>query len=201
VTEQLNRIASELTELQNAVARLIATSRDHDGQLQSLQRRLGELAAQSRDGAGSVPPGFAPSPRPPAAAPAPSVRASAVAELYQAGLAKVRAGDYDAAVLILYDLVANHPGDPLRESAQLLIADIYYRQKDFRGAVAEVEGLLAAVPNGSRTPDALLKLGLSLRGLGDEPRARQTWERIVKEYPTSAAAREARVLLRGARPS
>jgi tol-pal system protein YbgF len=203
LAEQITRIAADLSELQNAVARLIVTSRDQEGQLQSIQRRLSELAAQSRDGLGAVPGGFAPSPRSPGQAPAPPVSMTTTAtpeELYQAGLAKYRAGDPDGAVLIFYDLVASYPAHPLRESAQFMVADIFYTQKDFRAALAEFEALLAAVPTGPRTPDALLKIGLCQRGMGNEAPARRAWERIVKEYPGSVAARQARVLLRGQRP-
>lgn len=199
---QMTRIAAELSELQNAVARLIATSRDQEGQLQALHRRVSELAAQSRDGVGSIPRGFAPSPRTPrppetSAPGGPTPTAATPNDLYQAGLAKFRAGDLDAAVLIFYELIANHPTHPLRESAQFLVGDIFYAQKDLRAALAEFEGLLAAVPNGAKAPDALVKIGLCQRGLGDEAGALKTWERVLKEFPKTTAARQARVLLRG----
>lgn len=202
LVEQVSRIANELSELQNAVARLIAASRDQEGQLQALHRRVSELAAQSRDGVGSIPRGFAPSPRtqppqPDASAPAGPVPGTTAEDLYRSGLAKLRAGEPDGAVLILYELVANHPTHPLRESAQFVVADIFYSQRDLRGALAEFEGLLAAVPRGQKTADTLLKIGLCQRGLGDEAGAQSTWGRLVKEHPNTTAARQARVLLRG----
>lgn len=206
LVEQVTRIAAELSELQNAVARLIATSRDQEGQLQALHRRVSELAAVSRDGVGSTPRGFAPSPKPagPTAEPsgegASSPTATGPQELYQTGLAKFRAGELDAAVLLFYELIANYPTHPLRESAQVLVGDVFYAQKDLRGALAEFEGLLAARPTGPKAPDALLKLGLCQRGLGDEAGAQKTWERLMKEHPNTPAARQARVLLRGRGP-
>jgi TolA-binding protein len=262
--DHLARIASELTEIQNAVAKLMMSARQHDDQLLYLQRRLSELENQTR-GRSSVPPGFAPSagvpaplppppaapmppvavapvaPPPPPSAPAastlppvsvpraetprtssplpavaaratpapsrptgttatPSAGSGSTAEaLYQSGLAKYQSGELDAAVVTLYEVVANHPGDPARERAQLLVGEIFLAQKDYRGAVAELEGLIAAVPSGTRVPDALLKLGMAHRFLGDESKARRAWERIVKEYPSSAPARQARTLLKGAR--
>jgi len=119
--------------------------------------------------------------------------------LYQAGLEKYQAGDLDAAVVTLYEVVANFPKEPARERAQLLVGEIFLEQKDYRGAVAELESLITAVPTGSRVPDALLKMGMAHRSVGDEPRARRAWERLVKEYPASAAARQARTLLKAAR--
>src|SRR5437879_7805511 len=45
LAEQVARIAGELSELQNAVAKLIAASRQQDDQLTFLRRRLEELEA------------------------------------------------------------------------------------------------------------------------------------------------------------
>jgi len=72
-----------------------------------------------------------------------------------------------------------------------------YGRKDYRGALAEFEALLTAAPAGAQTSDALLKIGLCQRALGDREEARRTWERVVREFPESVAARQARVLLRG----
>jgi tol-pal system protein YbgF len=203
-------VATELAELQNAMAKLMTAARQHDDQLLYLTRRINELDAQNRGRGGS---GFAPPPsaaapslppvgtvlvpppsRGPAAGPPPP--ASAADDLFQTATAKYQAGDLDAAVIMMYDLIATYPTHPLRERAQYLVADIFYTQKDLRGALVEFEALLAAVPGGARVPDALLKVGLCQRGLGDEARARRAWERVVREYPSTTAARQARALLR-----
>ena len=237
--DQLARIASELVELQNAIAKLMMNARQHDDQLLYLQRRLGDLENQMR-GRGQAAPTLPPSaampaplppppfagpplvtppattprvaavpsttpapsaaprtPAPPPRTPPPSAGAVSPADdLYREGLAKYQAGDLDGAVVTLYEVVANFPTDPARELAQFLIGEIFFAQKDYRGAVAELEGLIAAAPGGSKVPDALLKIGMAHRSLGDEARARRTWERLVKDYPTSAPARQARTLLK-----
>jgi tol-pal system protein YbgF len=201
LNEQVARIAGELAELQNAVAKLIAASRQQDDQLTYLRRRVEELESASRGRPSSAPSGFAPAP--PAAATAPtlppllgSATTTPAADLYRRGVEQLRANATDAAILTFYDLIATYPESPLRESAQYLVADAFYRQKDFRGALAEFEALVAAVPRGEKVPDALLKIGLCQKDLGDSTRARRTWERVVREHPASAAARQARALLR-----
>ena len=141
-----------------------------------------------------------PAAAPPASRPAPPAPTLTGADaLYQEGLEKYERGDLDGAVVTLYDVVVNYPGDPARERAQYLVGEIFLAQKDYRGAVAEFESLITGVPSGTRVPDALLKLGVAQRSLGDEPRARRSWERLLKEYPNSAAARQARSLMRAAR--
>jgi len=202
LNEQVSRVAGELSELQNAVAKLIVASRQQEDQLAFLRRRLEALESQSGSRLQpSAPSGFAPSPPPsPAASSGATLLASATttpaAELYRAGTAQLKAKNFDAATLSFYDLIVTYPSDPLRESAQFLVADIYFTQKDYRGALAEFEALIDAVPRGERVSDALLKIGQCQKSLGDVSRARRTWERIVKDYPASVAARQARVLLR-----
>jgi tol-pal system protein YbgF len=201
LNEQVARIAGELTELQNAVAKLIATSRQQDDQLTYLRRRVEELEAQNRGRAPAAPSGFAPAapaaPGPAGSAPLlGSATTTPAAELYRRGVEQLRAKASDAAILTFYDLIATYPDSPLREGAQYLVADIYFKQKDWPGALAEFEALIAAVPKGEKVPDALVKTGVCLKNLGDSARARRTWERVVREHPTSAAARQARALLR-----
>jgi tol-pal system protein YbgF len=234
--DALARIASELTELQNAVAKLMLNARQHDDQLLYMQRRLTELETQARNRAAAPVPGFAPSPSPapaplppppiapptalpptmspsaavrpdpappiplpPSAPPSASAPASVAEDLFQVGLAKFQSGDLDGAVVTLYEVVASYPSEPVREQAQFLIGDIFYTQKDYRGAVAELEGLIKAAPKSVRVPDALLKLGMAQRSLGDETQARRAWQRLVKDYPNSEAARQARALMRASK--
>jgi tol-pal system protein YbgF len=202
LNEQVSRVAGELSELQNAVAKLIVASRQQEDQLAFLRRRLEALESQNGSRLlPSAPSGFAPSPPlSPAASSGATLLASATttpaAELYRAGTAQLKAKNFDAATLSFYDLIVTYPSDPLRESAQFLVADIYFTQKDYRGALAEFEALIDAVPRGERVSDALLKIGQCQKSLGEVSRAKRTWERIVKDYPASVAARQARVLLR-----
>jgi tol-pal system protein YbgF len=201
LNDQVARIAGELSELQNAVAKLIATSRQQDEQLTYLRRRVDELESPNRGRAPAAPSGFAPSapaaPTPPGSPPLlGSATTTPAADLYRSGVEQLKANATDAAVLSFYDLIATYPDSPLRESAQYLVADVYFKQKDWRAALGEFEALIAAVPRGEKVPDALLKIGLCQKELGDSARAKRTWERVVREHPSSAAARQARALLR-----
>ena len=201
LNEQVARIASELTELQNAVAKLIATSRAQEDQLAYLRRRVEELESSNRGRSPSAPTGFAPAPPTgPAPQGSPALLGSATttpaAELYRHGVEQLRGNATDAAILTFYELIATYPESPLRESAQYLVGDAFFKQKDWRGAQAELEALIAAVPRGEKVPDALLKIGLCQKALGEGATAKRTWERVVREHPTSTAARQARALLR-----
>jgi TolA-binding protein len=193
--KQMTRIAEELTQLQNAVAKLIASSRQQEDQLQSVQRRLTERESQTRSQRGAHPDGSVASPAPTQASINTVITAPAE-DLFRTGTERYQAKELDAAFLVFSELVAMHPDHPLRESAQFLVAEILYAQDDCRGALAELEALLAMAPQGSNAPDALLKIGLCQHRLGDQSRARRTWERLVKEHPKSASARQAATLLK-----
>jgi TolA-binding protein len=197
--EQLVRILGELAELQNAVAKLIASSRYHDDQLAGIERRLTELG-ERRSQPDGVPRGFAPSGSAGAGSSSPSSTSAPAPDLFAAAQARARNREYDAAVLLLYELVANYPTHPLRERAQFMVADLFFAQKDFRGAVGEFESLIAAVPNGAKTADALVRIGQCRRALGDEVGARKAWERVIAEHARTDAARQARDLLRPSPP-
>ena len=61
--------------------------------------------------------------------------------------------------------------------------------------MTEFQKVLDVAPASPKVPDALLKVGLCYRALRDESRARQTWDRVAKDYPKSPAATKARALL------
>lgn len=202
MTKRLDAVASRSDDLENALARLGA-------RIEALERRMEQLGAllahvqasrspSSAGGGSGLPPPPSSAPAPGSALPGGVAQSTTTAEeLYQAGVAKFLAKDLDSAVLIFYDLITSNPSHPLRADAQFLVGDIFFAQKDLRGALREFEELLAQVPNGSKTAETLLKIGLCQRGLGDEASARRAWQRLIKEHPQSAAARQARVLLRG----
>lgn len=196
--EQLARMANDLRDLQNPLARLSAGSRERQNQLQALDRRVAELTARLSP-AVSTPPGFAPSAGSGLPPPTRSTKATSAEELYRLGTAQLEAGDSAGALLVLHELIASDPAHPLREPAQFSVGDILYAEKNYEGARAEFQSLLAALPYGSRTPEALLKIGLCERGLRNEAAARGVWQRLVKEHAGSAAAGRARALLREGR--
>ena len=96
---------------------------------------------------------------------------------------------------LLTEFVAQFPTHPLAASAQNNIGEAFYRQRDYRQAVAEFQKTVDTYPQAPQVSEALLKIGLSQRAMGDLSAARATWERVVKEFPKSDAARQARTLL------
>jgi len=87
-------------------------------------------------------------------------------------------------------------GHPLAASTQFWIGEAYFRSRDFEQAASKYQKAIDLAPTGERTPDALLRLGLALRSLRREDRAREVWARLVRDFPESEAALRARAVLR-----
>ena len=116
---------------------------------------------------------------------------------YAAALATFRAREHGQAVLDFMDFIATYPRHPLAVNAQYWIAEAYYAQRDYRQASLEFGKVLEYGGTQAKAPDALVKMGLCYASLRDSPRAQQTWQRVVHEYPRSDAAGTARALLHG----
>jgi tol-pal system protein YbgF len=150
---------------------------------------------------GSTPPGRpAPAPAPPPAAPAEApggaARSARSAEqLFSSAMANFRAHELGQAVLELTDLITRFPDHALAASAQVWIGEAYYQHRDYRQSLVEFRRVLDTYPKSPLVADALLKTGLCHRALGDSAAARTSWERVVREHSSSAAAGQARSLL------
>lgn len=80
------------------------------------------------------------------------------------------------------------PNDELSDNAQFWIAETYYREKDFEGAIFEYEVLLKKYPNSQKTSSALLKQGLSFVEMGDKKTGKIILEQLIERYPDSKEA-------------
>src|SRR5499426_3433291 len=193
---QQSFLVAELKTLSEQVAKLKTSLDEAESAVRAM--RATPVAPESRPVAPPAPPpGFAPAivaappaaavpsaPTPPSATPPPAAPASRNLEadrMFAGALARFRAGDDGQAALEFTEFVTQHPTHPQAAAAQNYIGDAYYRQRDYRQAATVAE--------------ALLKIGLCQRALGDMASARAAWERVVKDFPRTDAARQARTLL------
>ncbi len=117
-------------------------------------------------------------------------------ELFDRGMESFRAGELGEAVLDFEQFAEKHATHPLAPSAHFWIGEAYFRSRDFEHAAGEYQRAIDLAPIGERTPDALLRLGLALRSLRREDRAREVWARLMRDFPDSEAALRARAVLR-----
>ncbi len=204
-------LVAEIKNLSEQIAKLKSSLSEAEDAMRSL--RATPVPPESRPAPPVVPPPAAalppvpipapapaPAPAPTPAAPAaPSSRNAEADRIFAAALAKLRAGDDGQAALEFTEFVAQFPSHPQAAAAQNHIGEAYYRQRDYRQAMGEFQKTVDGYTQAAQVSEALLKIGLCQRALGDLARAKVSWEQVVKQFPKSDAARQARALL-GARP-
>lgn len=199
-------LVAEIKNLSEQIAKLKSSLSEAEGAMRSL--RATPVPPESRPAPPFVPPPApalapvpipAPAPRPAAPAAttpaAPPSRNAEADRIFATALAKLRAGDDGQAALEFTEFVVQYPAHPQAAAAQNHVGEAYYRQRDYRQAMAEFQKTVDGYTQAAQVSEALLKIGLCQRALGDAVRAKASWEQVVKQFPKSDAARQARTLL------
>ncbi|MFK7990165.1 MAG: tol-pal system protein YbgF [Sandaracinaceae bacterium] len=138
----------------------------------------------------------APSPAP-VAAPSVSVPApvaptpppDGAAEAYREALRHLSERRPSDALAGIDAFLQRYPSHPYADNALYWRGEIHYVRRDFRQALRSFGELLERYPDGNKVPDALLRMGLCYRRLGQEGRAARVFDRLRAQYPQSVAAR------------
>jgi tol-pal system protein YbgF len=199
---QQSFLVAELKTLSDQVAKLKTSLEEAEGAVRAM--RATPVAPESRPAAAPAPPPgsaptIAPAPPPPVAtAPppaAPAPRNVDAERMFAGALARLRAGDDGQAALEFTEFVTQFSAHPQAAAAQNNIGEAFYRQRDYRQAAAEFQKTVDNYTQPAQVSEALLKIGLCRRALGDVAGAREAWENVTKQFPKSDAARQARTLL------
>jgi tol-pal system protein YbgF len=118
---------------------------------------------------------------------------SAELQAYRDAHGAWRADDYEQCIDRFRKFLQTYPSSPYADDAAFWMADCYFRQGDYKNAALRFDDVVRNYPNGNKAPDALYRQGESLMKLGPafHQAARRAFEKVVKEYPDSARAREA----------
>ncbi len=113
-------------------------------------------------------------------------------ELFHTGYSHYSQGDFEAARRAFATFLVENPGHELADSAQYWLGQCAVAQGDYSTALLEYRRVVDSFPFGDKVADALLKVGDVLQELGRGAEARDTWQRLIAEFPASGAARRAR---------
>ncbi len=122
-------------------------------------------------------------------APAASALDANARSAYDAALALVNSRQYDKALDALSAFLVRWPDHPNADNAMYWRGECYFAKGDYMRAVQEFEGTIARFPMGNKVPDALLKLGISYQKLGNAAKAKTYFDRLLRDFPRSEAAR------------
>ena len=111
----------------------------------------------------------------------------------------LKAGKYPEAIAGMQEFLTLHPNHPLADNAQYWLGQTYYVTRDYERAIAAFAAVGVRPTDLAKTPDALLKKGLSEIELKRPDAARATLADLVNRFPNSDAARTAREWLQSLR--
>ncbi|HEX2528095.1 MAG TPA: tetratricopeptide repeat protein [Geminicoccus sp.] len=141
----------------------------------------GVLGTISRDALLGLP---EPPPEPPPADVAGSPR-----ERFDAGMARLKAGDWSGAEAAFASVVASAPDDPVAPNAAYWQAETYYARKEWPQAAASfARNVRTYGAEAARSPDNVLKLGMALSRMGDRDKACAAFSEFDRRYTNATAA-------------
>ncbi len=108
---------------------------------------------------------------------------------YQSAFDLLRTGDYEEAASAYEQFLAVFPSSPLADNAQYWLAETYYVQRQYMAALPAFQLVVDDYPGSSKLPDALLKIGFCNYELQQWDAARDSLERVIREFPATTAAR------------
>jgi TolA-binding protein len=98
-----------------------------------------------------------------------------------------RSGDLPAALARYHQLRRDYATSPEALLATVPLGKLLLTRNP-RAALVELDTYLRSAPSGALVPEALYGRARALETLGDAPRERQTWNRLLATFPDSAYA-------------
>ena len=101
---------------------------------------------------------------------------------YEYAFGLLRQANYEKAEKALQEFVKKNPKDKLAVNARYWLGETFYVRRAYvQAAEVFLEGYQAD-PKGKKAADSLLKLGMSLSGLGKKREACAAFEKVVKDF-------------------
>lgn len=107
---------------------------------------------------------------------------------YNAAYSLAVNGDYAGAEAGFRDFLESYPDDTLTANAQYWLGESLLAQQNYRDAADAFLKTYTDHPGSDKSPDSLLKLGMSLRGLGEASAACATFSELLNKFPNAAPA-------------
>jgi TolA-binding protein len=110
----------------------------------------------------------------------------------------MQAGKESEALLSATDFLRRYPKSERADDAQFVLAEVYFRQRQFHAALQEFAKIPTMKnPGLDKVPDAGLRMGECWLNLGDKQKSQIEWGAVIRKYPKSPAASAARLRLAG----
>jgi tol-pal system protein YbgF len=107
---------------------------------------------------------------------------------FEAARTLLTQGSHEQAEFAFRDFLKTHPRDRRVADAYFFIGESFLNRTRYREAAEQYLTVTTKHSNSNRAPEAMLKLGIALRGLGARQEACGTFEQVPKKYPKVSSA-------------
>jgi len=123
--------------------------------------------------------------QPPAA---PSAVGISPQRLYDQAWADYAAGQWSLAIEGFQTYIKTFPKSDLADDSQFYVGETAFQDSKFADALTAYNQVIANYPTSNKLPEAYYKRGLTYDRLDQKDRARESFEYVMKTFPTSEAA-------------
>lgn len=103
---------------------------------------------------------------------------------------------YDQAIPEFQAFLQQYPASSYTANAHYWLGQLLFNKQDWSAASEQFANVVTKFPDSSKRADALLKLGIAENERGNNTKAKQTLNQLLKEYPSSSAAKLAKSRLK-----
>jgi tol-pal system protein YbgF len=215
VRRQVEKVRGQVEEIRYRVERT-ARVENSSSQLKALEERLAAIERRlTRYAEPSLPPpaetrppgSLEPQPvspeeqGPPTAAKASTeemalaLEPSVAQDEYRTALQAMGDKQFDKAIQLFRSFVRKYPRSQMADDASYWIGESYYAQRKYYEAILSYNDVLRDYERGDRAPAALLRQASAFAELGNKIDARVTLQTLIRKYPNTAEAEQAKETL------
>jgi tol-pal system protein YbgF len=192
---RLADVSSELEALREQIAQLEGRLEVNEHQTQEAleEAKKARLAAAQGTAGAALPGAGDPTVGLPAHAPA-----SEEVKSYRAAYDAWRAESHQQCIDRFGQFLQSFPTSQYADDASFWLADCYFKQGDLKAAILRFDDVATRYPKSEKASEALYRQGEALLKLGPNfgKAAEKAFDRVVKEYPDSRRAEDARQQLK-----
>lgn len=111
---------------------------------------------------------------------------------YQKAFELLRELRYEQATVAFRDFLKQYPNGRYAHIAQYWLGEAAYARRDFVQAIKDYQALLQNHPRSAKRAEAMLKIGYSYQELKKTAESKRMMEQLIKLYPKSTEAGQAR---------
>ncbi len=195
--KRLADVSSEMETLREQVSQLEGRVEVSEHQAQEALEEAKKARLAATQGGGAAPASQGANADPTAGLP-PEASASAEVTSYRAAYDAWRGNDHQQCIDRFTGFLQSFPTSQYADDASFWLADCYFKQGDLKAAILRFDDVATRYPKSEKASEALYRQGEALLKLGPNfgKAAEKAFDRVVKEYPDSRRAEDARQQLK-----